>query len=313
MAQYVGIKSILSQFWKKEQEKNDAKYLTSADIANFVDSDTIDSRISTAIAGMSKLHFTVVSALPESEIDETSIYLVAETTGDTEKDTYGEFIYINGKWEKLGTTSTVSVEGYLTETNAAATYQTKLTEAQLAAIENVSKKVETVNGIAITEGTSNVVITATDINTDTEGITVQDAIDDVATRTTALENAKISIKVNKKDAIVTKDENGNSVATVTVTGSDIAISDSDTTTITTALANAGKVDDVQVSTDGSSYTTVITDKIAKINLSGYQTKLSELQLTKIDNSVAQSDIDNALTLTDNEFTEIFSESVEENV
>lgn len=313
MAQYVGIKSILSQFWKKEQEKNDAKYLTSADIANFVDSDTIDSRISTAIAGMSKLHFTVVSALPESEIDETSIYLVAETTGDTEKDTYGEFIYINGKWEKLGTTSTVSVEGYLTETNAAATYQTKLTEAQLAAIENVSKKVETVNGIAITEGTNNVVITATDINTDTEGVTVQNAIDDVATRTTSLENAKISIKVNKKDAIVTKDEKGNSVATVTVTGSDIAISDSDTTTITTALANAGKVDDVQVSTDGSSYATVITDKIAKINLSGYQTKLSELQLTKIDNSVAQSDIDNALTLTDNEFTEIFSESVEENV
>lgn len=313
MAQYVGIKSILSQFWKKEQEKNDAKYLTSADIANFVDSDTIDSRISTAIAGMSKLHFTVVSALPESEIDETSIYLVAETTGDTERDTYGEFIYINGKWEKLGTTSTVSVEGYLTETNAAATYQTKLTEAQLAAIENVSKKVETVNGIAITEGTNNVVITATDINTDTEGVTVQNAIDDVATRTTSLENAKISIKVNGKDAIVTKDENGNSVATVTVTGSDIAISDSDTTTITTALANAGKVDDVQVSTDGSSYATVITDKIAKINLSGYQTKLSELQLTKIDNSVAQSDIDNALTLTDNEFTEIFSESVEENV
>lgn len=313
MAQYVGIKSILSQFWKKEQEKNDAKYLTSADIANFVDSDTIDSRISTAIAGMSKLHFTVVSALPESEIDETSIYLVAETTGDTERDTYGEFIYINGKWEKLGTTSTVSVEGYLTETNAAATYQTKLTEAQLAAIENVSKKVETVNGIAITEGTTNVVITATDINTDTEGVTVQDAIDDVATRTTSLENAKISIKVNKKDAIVTKDEGGNPVATVTVTGSDIAISDSDTTTITTALANAGKVDDVQVSTDGSSYATVITDKIAKINLSGYQTKLSELQLTKIDNSVAQSDINNALTLTDNEFTEIFSESVEENM
>ena len=47
-----------------------------------------------------KFSITVVDALPTTDINYSGIYLLKD--GDTEGNLYTEYIYVRGKWEKLG-------------------------------------------------------------------------------------------------------------------------------------------------------------------------------------------------------------------
>lgn len=72
------------------------------------------------MAIIQKFAISVVNALPTSNISTTTIYLV--TTGSESQNLYTEYIYVDDKWEKLGT-QTIDLSGYaktsdLTDLNA---------------------------------------------------------------------------------------------------------------------------------------------------------------------------------------------------
>ena len=66
-----------------------------------------DSAIATAVANAGHLKRVIVDALPATEIDTNTIYMVP-TVGDSifDDNIYDEYMYINGNWEKIGTTET---------------------------------------------------------------------------------------------------------------------------------------------------------------------------------------------------------------
>ena len=60
------------------------------------------------------VEFIVVNELPSENIDESAIYMIP--SGETEGNTYQEYIYVNGTWESLGGASVeVDLTGYATE------------------------------------------------------------------------------------------------------------------------------------------------------------------------------------------------------
>lgn len=62
-----------------------------------------------AVQGFSR---EIVTELPTENISESKIYFVPnETTGTNNR--YDEYIYINGTFEKIGTTGSVSLDGYV--------------------------------------------------------------------------------------------------------------------------------------------------------------------------------------------------------
>lgn len=74
----------------------------------------------TELSAVPKFKIEVVEALPTSNIGAATIYL--QKTGNETDNLYTEYIYVNSKWEKLGTQK-LDLSGY----------QTKLSDAQLAA------------------------------------------------------------------------------------------------------------------------------------------------------------------------------------
>ena len=73
----------------------------------------VTSAISKAVAGISTLNFEVVTSLPTSGKAAT-IYLKSKT--GTTNDVYDEYIWVNNKWELVGSTA-VDLSGYLKETD----------------------------------------------------------------------------------------------------------------------------------------------------------------------------------------------------
>lgn len=71
----------------------------------------VTNAIATAVASISTLSFEVVSTLPESGKAAT-IYLKSKT--GTTNDIYDEYIWVNKKWELIGSTS-VDLTGYMKE------------------------------------------------------------------------------------------------------------------------------------------------------------------------------------------------------
>lgn len=69
-----------------------------------------DNAITAALAGITGISFNVVTSLPETGTAGT-FYLVADTHSD-KNDSYDEYIYTNGAWEKLGNTD-VDLSGYV--------------------------------------------------------------------------------------------------------------------------------------------------------------------------------------------------------
>ena len=87
------------------------------------------SEVNSQISSIPKFAIAVVTDLPTSNISNTTIYL--KKTGDDTKNLYTEYIYVNSKWEQLGTQK-LDLSGYLTKTDASNTYLGKTATATKA-------------------------------------------------------------------------------------------------------------------------------------------------------------------------------------
>ena len=74
------------------------------------------------VSAIPKFAIAVVTDLPTENISESTIYLKAHEHGTG--DSYDEYIYTAGKWEKIGNTD-IDLSGYLKSDDAATTYLTK--------------------------------------------------------------------------------------------------------------------------------------------------------------------------------------------
>lgn len=74
-------------------------YITLAKSANVY----TKTEINDLIGNLSSLNIEVVTTLPTANISSSTIYLVARENGDTQN-VYEEYIYVNNKWEMIGTT-----------------------------------------------------------------------------------------------------------------------------------------------------------------------------------------------------------------
>lgn len=96
---------------------NDSGFVTRlvADLANYyAKSETYNrEEIDQKIGTIPKFSIKVVQSLPAQDINETTVYLLAE--GNETGDLYSEWIYANGKWELLGS-QRVDLTGYAKET-----------------------------------------------------------------------------------------------------------------------------------------------------------------------------------------------------
>ena len=87
------------------------------------------SEVNSQISSIPKFAIAVVTDLPTSNISNTTIYL--KKTGDDTQNLYTEYIYVNSKWEQLGTQK-LDLSGYLTKTDASNTYLGKTATATKA-------------------------------------------------------------------------------------------------------------------------------------------------------------------------------------
>ena len=154
---------------------NDSGFITKtvSDLINYYtksESYTKDE-VNGLISSIPKFSISVVSTLPTSDISTTTIYL--KNGGDGE-DLYTEYIYVNGKWEILGS-QRVDLTGYAMESwvNTQLTSylkQTALTEAISTALAQAksSGEFDGDNGVSPTITTSAITggnrITITDAN-----------------------------------------------------------------------------------------------------------------------------------------------------
>jgi len=86
---------------KVSQLTNDSKYQTDAQV---------NSAIAAAIGRIETIEFEIVSQLPQTGRAQT-IYLIANSGGS-----HDEYIFINNKWEKIGTTD-IDLSGYMKYTD----------------------------------------------------------------------------------------------------------------------------------------------------------------------------------------------------
>lgn len=84
------------------------------------------SEVNSQISAIPKFAIAVVTDLPTSNISDTTIYL--KKTGSDTQNLYTEYIYVNSKWEQLGTQK-LDLSGYLTKTDASNTYLGKYATA----------------------------------------------------------------------------------------------------------------------------------------------------------------------------------------
>ena len=86
---------------KVSQLTNDSKYQTDAQV---------NSAIAAAIGQIETIEFQIVTQLPQTGRAQT-IYLIANSGGS-----HDEYIFIGGKWEKIGTTD-IDLSGYMKYTD----------------------------------------------------------------------------------------------------------------------------------------------------------------------------------------------------
>ena len=81
-----------------------------ADGANAVTGKAVYDFVTAAIAGISGFHAEIVSELPASG-QSNILYLVAKSSAAS-GDGYDEYLYINGAWERVGSTD-IDLSGYV--------------------------------------------------------------------------------------------------------------------------------------------------------------------------------------------------------
>lgn len=106
---------------------NDSGFITNAvtDLVNYyLKSETYTrDEVLGLISAIPKFSIAVVSALPTSDISETTVYLVK--SGDDQSNLYTEYIRANGAWEMLGRQE-IDLTGYATQAWVNTKLQTKL-------------------------------------------------------------------------------------------------------------------------------------------------------------------------------------------
>lgn len=70
------------------------------------DKTELQNEIQQAVANAEHIHFEVVEELPTEDIDTNAIYLIANG------DFYNEYIYVDGKWDSIGSTGEVNLNNY---------------------------------------------------------------------------------------------------------------------------------------------------------------------------------------------------------
>lgn len=81
--------------------------------------------VTAAIAGISGFHAEIVSELPASG-QSNILYLVAKSTA-TSGDGYDEYLYINGGWERIGSTD-IDLSGYVQASEMHAITNTEISD-----------------------------------------------------------------------------------------------------------------------------------------------------------------------------------------
>ena len=162
------------------------------------------------VSAIPKFAIKVVTDLPTENISESTIYLKAHEHGTG--DSYDEYIYTAGKWEKIGNTD-VDLSGYLKSTDAATTYLTKTDATKTYATKQ-----------DVTDVTTNLTdnyVTKTDLNN--KGFITSEALKPYATTesvTAAIGTAKTELQteIDKKQ---TADEVKQIIAESTIAGSKV--------------------------------------------------------------------------------------------
>ena len=70
--------------------------------------------VNSMVSSIPKFDIKAVGELPTKDISNTTIYLLLSNPGDTTGQLYTEYLYVGGRWEKLGE-QTVDLAGYATE------------------------------------------------------------------------------------------------------------------------------------------------------------------------------------------------------
>ena len=96
-----------------------------ADGTNAVTGKAVYDFVTAAIAGISGFHAEIVSELPASG-QSNILYLVAKSTAAS-GDGYDEYLYINGGWERVGSTD-IDLSGYVQASEMHAITNTEITD-----------------------------------------------------------------------------------------------------------------------------------------------------------------------------------------
>lgn len=100
------------------------------------------TEINNKISAIPKFDIKVCEALPDSNISKTTVYLLKSPKEET-NNLYDEYIYVNSKWEKLGTQTVGDVAG-LSQRMTAAEANIKQNTSSISTINaNVAKKQDT--------------------------------------------------------------------------------------------------------------------------------------------------------------------------
>ena len=222
------------------------------DLANYYKKTETYSQaeINNKISAIPKFDIKVCEALPDSNISKTTVYLLKSSKEET-NNLYDEYIYVNSKWEKLGTQTVGDIAGLTTRMTAAEANIEQNTSSISTINANVAKKQD-----KLTAGT-NITISGTTIS-------AKDTTYNAATTTTAgLMSAADKTKLNGiatgANKTVVDDSlsstSKNPVQNMVITGQISTIS-SDLTDLKTWKTNISKtVSDIQTDTD-----TITTDE-----------------------------------------------------
>ena len=96
-----------------------------ADGANAVTGKAVYDFVTAAIAGISGFHAEIVSELPASG-QSNILYLVAKSSASS-GDGYDEYLYINGAWERVGSTD-IDLSGYVQASEMHAITNTEISD-----------------------------------------------------------------------------------------------------------------------------------------------------------------------------------------
>ena len=96
-----------------------------ADGANAVTGKAVYDFVTAAIAGISGFHAEIVSELPASG-QPNILYLVAKSSAAS-GDGYDEYLYINGGWERVGSTD-IDLSGYVQAADMHAITNTEISD-----------------------------------------------------------------------------------------------------------------------------------------------------------------------------------------